>query len=149
VTTRFIKPEEVISLMDMHPLEEAVKVKGSTDFTRSELVGVLSFKLRKMSPSEAKKAIEEWLEEGLLEEREGKLFVVIEKLKEKEEAGSLLGEMVTYIARSLGWSELEVVEGVKKMRERYGDLDEVILAYLFGMENGVDMSKFRERLPEF
>ncbi|WP_367884668.1 hypothetical protein [Thermococcus sp. JCM 11816] len=70
-------------------------------------------------------------------------------MEEEKEAGSLLGEMVSYIARSLGWSELEVLEGIKKMRERYGDLDEAILAYLFGMEKGVDMSKFRDRLPEF
>lgn len=134
--------------MDMHPLEEAIKIKGSPEFTRSELVGILSFRLRRMSPTEAKKAIEEWIEEGLLEERDGKLLVVIEKLEEKKEAGSLLGEMVSYIARSLGWSELEVLEGIKKMRERYGDLDEAILAYLFGMEKGVDMSNFRDRLPE-
>lgn len=135
--------------MDMHPLEEAIEIKGSPEFTRSELVGILSFRLRRMSPTEAKKAIEEWIEEGLLEESEGKLLVVIEKLEEEKEAGSLLGEMVSYIARSLGWGELEVLEGVKKMRERYGDLDEAILAYLFGMEKGVDMSKFRDRLPEF
>ncbi len=32
------------------------------------------------------------------------------------------------------------------MRERYGDLDERVLAYLFGMDKGVDMSRFRERL---
>ncbi|WCN29377.1 DUF2240 family protein [Thermococcus kodakarensis] len=133
----------------MHPLEEAIEIKGSPEFTRSELVGILSFRLRRMSPTEAKKAIEEWIEEGLLEESEGKLLVVIEKLEEEKEAGSLLGEMVSYIARSLGWGELEVLEGVKKMRERYGDLDEAILAYLFGMEKGVDMSKFRDRLPEF
>ncbi|BAD85840.1 hypothetical protein, conserved [Thermococcus kodakarensis KOD1] len=136
-------------MMDMHPLEEAIEIKGSPEFTRSELVGILSFRLRRMSPTEAKKAIEEWIEEGLLEESEGKLLVVIEKLEEEKEAGSLLGEMVSYIARSLGWGELEVLEGVKKMRERYGDLDEAILAYLFGMEKGVDMSKFRDRLPEF
>lgn len=135
--------------MDMHPLEEAIEIKGSPEFTKSELVGILSFRLRRMSPTEAKKAIEEWIEEGLLEESEGKLLVVIEKLEEEKEAGSLLGEMVSYIARSLGWSELEVLEGIKKMRERYGDLDEAILAYLFGMEKGVDMSKFRDRLPEF
>nr|WP_209476509.1 DUF2240 family protein [Thermococcus stetteri] len=133
----------------MHPLEEAIKIKSSAEFTRSELVGILSFRLRRMSPTEAKTAIEEWIEEGLLEEREGKLFAVVEKLEEKKEAGSLLGEIVTYIARSLEWSELEVIEGIKRMRERYGDLDEVILAYLFGMERGVDMSKFRDRLPEF
>ncbi|AMQ19538.1 DUF2240 family protein [Thermococcus peptonophilus] len=132
----------------MHPLEEAIKVKGSPEFTRSELVGILSFRLRRMSPTEAKKAIEEWIEEGLLEEREGKFLVVIEKLEEEKDVGSLLGEMVSYIARSLGWNELEVLEGVKKMRERYGELDDAILAYLFGMEKGVDMSKFRDRLPE-
>ncbi|WP_297506434.1 DUF2240 family protein [Thermococcus sp.] len=130
----------------MHPLEEAVKVKGSPEFTRSELIGILSFRLRKMSPSEAKKAIAEWIEEGLLEEREGRLIVKAEALEREESGERLLGEMVSHIARSLGWSELEVVEGIKTLKKRYGDLDERILAYLFGMEKGVDMSKFRERL---
>ena len=133
-------------MMAMHPLEEAVKVKGSPEFTRSELIGILSFRLRKMSPSEAKKAIAEWIEEGLLEEREGRLIVKAEALEREESGERLLGEMVSHIARSLGWSELEVVEGIKTLKKRYGDLDERILAYLFGMEKGVDMSKFRERL---
>jgi hypothetical protein len=132
--------------MDMHPLEEAVKVKGSTEFTRSELVGILSFRLRRMSPSEAKKAIQEWLEEGLLEEREGRLVVVLERLESGYERERLLGEMVAYIARSLGWTELEVMEGIKELKERYGDLDERILAYLFGMEKGINMERFRDRL---
>lgn len=132
--------------MAMHPLEEAVQVKGSTEFTRSELVGILTFRLRRFSVSEAKELIEEWLEEGLLEEREGKLHVKIEALEKTEKPEDLLGEMVVHIARSLGWSEMEVMEGIKALRERYGDLDERILAYLFGLEKGVDMSKFRDRI---
>ncbi len=132
--------------MAMHPLEEAVKVKGSTEFTRSELIGILSFTLRRMSPGEAKKAIEEWLENGLLEERGEKLVVVLDALEAEASGEKLLGEMVAYIARSLGWSELEVMEGIKALRARYGDLDERILAYLFGLEKGVDMSKFRDRI---
>nr|WP_297500243.1 DUF2240 family protein [Thermococcus sp.] len=130
----------------MHPLEEAVKVKGSHEFTRSELVGILSFRLRRMSPAEAKKAIGGWVEEGLLEEREGKLVVRLEALEMEGSGERLLGEMISHIAHSLGWSELEVVEGIRGLKKRYGNLDERILAYLFGMEKGVDMSRFRERL---
>jgi len=133
-------------LMPMHPLEEAVQVKGSTEFTRSELVGILSFRLRRFSVSEAKEVIEEWIREGLLEERDGKLHARIEALKEAEELENLFGEMVVHIARKLGWTELEVMEGIKAMRERYGDLDEKVLAYLFGMSQGVDMSEFRDRI---
>jgi len=132
--------------MPMHPLEEAVQVKGSTEFTRSELVGILSFRLRRFSVSEAKEVIEEWIREGLLEERDGKLHARIEALKEAEELENLFGEMVVHIARKLGWTELEVMEGIKAMRERYGDLDEKVLAYLFGMSHGVDMSEFRDRI---
>ena len=132
--------------MPMHPLKEAVQVKGSTEFTRSELVGILSFRLRRFSVSEAKAVIEEWIKEGLLEEREGKLHARIEALEEAEKPENLLGEMVVHIARQLGWTELEVMEGIRALRERYGDLDERILAYLFGLEKGVDMSKFRDRI---
>lgn len=132
--------------MAMHPLEEAVRVRGSTEFTKSELVGVLSFTLRKMPPGEVKKAIEEWLEKGLLEERGEKLVVVLEALETEASGEELLGEMVAYIARSLGWTELEVMEGIKALRERYGDLDERILAYLFGLDKEVDMSRFKDRL---
>lgn len=132
--------------MAMHPLKEAVEVKGSTEFTRSELVGILSFKLRRFSVSEAKERIREWLEEGLLEEHNGMLVAKLEILEEKEKPENLLGEMVVYIARTLGWTELEVMEGIKALRERYGDLDERILAYLFGLEKGIDMSRFKDRL---
>nr|WP_297465944.1 DUF2240 family protein [Thermococcus sp.] len=130
----------------MHPLEEAVRVKGSGEFTRSELVGILSFRLGRMSPSEARRSIEEWIAEGLLEERDGLLVVRMEALEEERKNEKLLGEMISHIARALGWTELEVLEGVKALRERYGDLDERILAYLFGLEKGVDMSRFRNRL---
>ncbi|WP_366085433.1 DUF2240 family protein [Thermococcus sp.] len=132
--------------MAMHPLEEAVRVKGSGEFTRSELVGILSFRLGRMSPSEARRSIEEWIAEGLLEERDGLLVVRMEALEEERKNEKLLGEMISHIARALGWTELEVLEGVKALRERYGDLDERILAYLFGLEKGVDMSRFRNRL---
>ncbi|WP_456367788.1 DUF2240 family protein [Thermococcus sp.] len=135
--------------MDMHPLEEALRVKGSPEFGKSELVGLLSFRLGKMSPSEAKKAIQKWIEEGLLVEKEGKLIIVVEALEKTKSTASLFGELVSYIARSLGWTEFEVIEEVKKMKERYGELNEVILAYLFGLEKGVDMAKFRDRLPDF
>jgi len=110
-------------LMAMHPLKEAVEVKGSTEFTRSELVGILSFKLRRLSVGEAKRLIEEWLRDGLLEEREGKLYVRVEAIEENEPK-ALLGEMIAHIAKALGWTELEVMEGIKALRERYGDLDE-------------------------
>ena len=132
--------------MAMHPLKEAVEVKGSTEFTRSELVGILSFKLRRFSVGEAKERIKEWLEEGLLEEYNGVLVAKLDLLEEKERPENLLGEMVIYIARALGWTELEVMEGIKALRERYGDLDERILAYLFGLEKGIDMSRFKDRL---
>ncbi len=132
--------------MAMHPLKEAVEVKGSTEFTRSELVGILSFKLRRFSVGEAKERIKEWLEEGLLEEYNGVLVAKLDLLEEKERPENLLGEMVVYIARALGWTELEVMEGIKALRERYGDLDERILAYLFGLEKGIDMSRFKDRL---
>ncbi|WP_297064906.1 DUF2240 family protein [Thermococcus sp.] len=130
----------------MHPLKEAVEVKGSTEFTRSELVGILSFKLRRFSVGEAKERIKEWLEEGLLEEYNGVLVAKLDLLEEKERPENLLGEMVIYIARALGWTELEVMEGIKALRERYGDLDERVLAYLFGLEKGIDMSRFKDRL---
>ncbi len=132
--------------MAMHPLKEAVEVKGSTEFTRSELVGILSFKLRRFSVGEAKERIKEWLEEGLLEEYNGVLVAKLDLLEEKERPENLLGEMVIYIARALGWTELEVMEGIKALRERYGDLDERVLAYLFGLEKGIDMSRFKDRL---
>ncbi|NJE42773.1 DUF2240 family protein [Thermococcus sp. GR6] len=130
----------------MHPLKRAVEYKGSVEFTRSELVGIIAFSLRLMDIKATKELIEKSIESGLLEEREGKLVVNEALLEEEEASEDLFNEMVGYIAKSLGWEREEVLEGIKAMRERYGDLDEKVLAYLFGMDKGVDMAKFRERL---
>ncbi len=131
--------------MPMHPLKRAVDYKGSTEFTRSELVGILSFSLRIMGVREAKEFVNEAIEKGLLIERDGMLVVNEPALEEKSE-GDLFEEMVEHIAKSLGWEREDVLDGINSMRERYGDLDRKVLAYLFGMDRGVDMSKFRERL---
>ncbi|WP_297420647.1 DUF2240 family protein [Thermococcus sp.] len=130
----------------MHPLKRAVEYKGSAEFTRSELVGILSFTLRIMSIKEAKEFVNEAVEKGMLTERDGKLIVDETLLEEERSEGDLFEEMVGYIAKSLGWEKEDVLEGISEMRERYGDLDRKVLVYLFGMGKGVDMSKFRERL---
>ena len=130
----------------MHPLKRAVDYKGSTEFTRSELVGILSFSLRIMGVKEAKEFIAGAVKSGLLIERDGKLVVNEAALEEERKGGDLFEEMVEHIAGSLGWEREDVVEGINAMRERYGDLDKKVLAYLFGMDRGVDMARFRERL---
>jgi len=128
----------------LHPLKRAVEYKGSTEFTRSELVGILSFSLRLMDVKSAKELIEQSVKEGLLTEREGKLVVNESMLR--DEGGDPFEGMVEYISASLGWEREEVMKGIRGMRERYGDLDEKLLAYLFGMSMGLDMSRFREVL---
>jgi len=130
----------------VHPIKRAVEYKGSLEFTRSELVGILAFSLRLMDVKAAKELIENSLKSGLLEEREGKLVVNENLLEAEQESEDLFNEMVGYIASSLGWEREEVLEGIRSMKERYGDLDEKVLAYLFGMDKGVDMSRFREKL---
>ncbi|ASJ09869.1 hypothetical protein A3L12_00400 [Thermococcus sp. P6] len=128
----------------MHPLKRAVEYKGSAEFTRSELVGILAFSLRLMDVKSAKELIEQSIKKGLLTEREGKLLVNGSMLK--DEGGDPFEEMVEYISASLGWERDEVMKGIRGMRERYGDLDEKLLAYLFGMSMGLDMSRFRDVL---
>lgn len=130
----------------MHPIKRAIEYKGSSEFTRSELVGILAFSLRLMDVKSAKELIAKSLEEGLLEERDGLLVVNRAMLAEEEAEEDLFNEMVGYIAESLGWEREEVMEGIRSMRERYGNLDEAVLAYLFGMDKGVDMSRFKDRL---
>jgi hypothetical protein len=130
----------------VHPIKRAVEYKGSVEFTRSELVGILAFSLRLMDVRAAKGLIAKSLEEGLLEERGGVLVVNKALLAEEEAEEDLFNEMAAHIAGSLGWEREEVLEGIKSMRERYGDLDEKVLAYLFGMDKGVDMSRFKDRL---
>ncbi len=132
----------------MHPLESAVKVKGSTEFTRSELVGLLSFTLRLMSPGEAKKVIEEWISRGILIE-EGDILRVNEGISsEVHREGSLFDKMLEYVSSSLGWDKEEVLTALDEFSSRYGSLDRKLVLYLFALEKGIDMSRFRDRLDE-
>ncbi|AMM54990.1 DUF2240 family protein [Pyrococcus kukulkanii] len=129
------------------PLLEAVKLKGDEVFqSKSELIGILTFKLGIMGVSEAKQLISEAIEEGVVEETLEGLIVHTDLIEEEEEKRDVFGEMVEYIAKQLGVTELEVLEEVEKLRERYGNLDKKILAYLYGLEKGVDMSRFKDEL---
>ncbi|MFA4662520.1 DUF2240 family protein [Pyrococcus kukulkanii] len=129
------------------PLLEAVKLKGDEVFQgKSELIGILTFKLGIMGVSEAKQLISEAIEEGVVEETLEGLIVHTDLIEEEEEKRDVFGEMVEYIAKQLGVTELEVLEEVEKLRERYGNLDKKILAYLYGLEKGVDMSRFKDEL---
>ncbi len=132
--------------MPMHPLKRALEYKGSNEFTRSELVGVLSFTLKLMDVRSAKELIERSIVDGIIEEVSGKLVINESLLEEREGEKDFLEEMVFYIAKSLGWEVEDVLEGIKAMHERYGNLDEKVLAYIFGMDKGVDMSRFRDKL---
>ncbi|WP_456366313.1 hypothetical protein [Thermococcus sp.] len=127
----------------MHPLESAMKVKGGNRFSRRELIGLLSFTLRLMSPSEAKTSIGKWIEEGLLVEEKGELVVVEEKLGEAQD---VFEEMLDYVSSQLGWSKEETLEEAERLSERYGNLDVKLLLYLLGLDRGLDMSAFRDRL---
>ncbi|CAB49991.1 DUF2240 family protein [Pyrococcus abyssi] len=130
-------------------LLEAVKVKGDSIFsTKSELIGILAFKLGILSVGEAKDLVNKAISEGIIEETEEGLKVNVELIEEEEESKDIFGEMVEYIARQLGMSEIEVLEEIEKMKDRYGNLDKKVLAYLYGMEKGLDMEKFREDLGE-
>jgi len=130
----------------VHPLESAITYKGSKEFTKSELIGILAFKLRIMGVKEAKALIENGLRSGLLEERDGLLVVNEEVLRGEAENEDLLNAMIRHVARSLGWEVDDILKEMRSMRERYGDLDEKVLVYLLGMDKGVDMSPFKDRL---
>ena len=130
----------------MHPLESAITYKGSKEFTKSELIGILAFKLRILGVKEAKELIERGLQSGLIMERNGLLVVNEEALRGEIESEDLFNAMVKYVARSLGWDREEVLRELQSMRERYGDLDERVLVYLLGMDKGVDMSPFKDKL---
>ncbi len=130
----------------MHPLESAVTYKGSREFTRSELIGILAFKLRLMGVKEAKDLIERGLQSGLIEERDDHLVINEEILRSEIRSEDLFNAMVKHVARSLGWEMEDVLREIQSMRERYGDLDERVLVYLLGMDRGVDMSPFKDKL---
>jgi len=130
----------------VHPLESVLRVKGSGKFSKSELVGLLTFKLRIMSVGEAKEAISKWVEEGLLIEEGNLLRINLEALTQKEGEEDLFREMLSFVASQLGLDESEVLEELEKFSGRYGNLDRRLVLYLFGVEKGLDMSRFRERL---
>nr|WP_206204991.1 MULTISPECIES: DUF2240 family protein [unclassified Thermococcus] len=127
-------------------LKNAILYKGSNEFTKQELIGILVVKLRLMGVKEAKGLIEEALEKGIIEEKDGKLIINEEILEKEESEEDLFTKMVAYIARKLGWTEFEVLEDIKKFSERYGSLDKRIVAYLYGIDKGIDMSEFKDKL---
>ena len=61
------------------------------------------------------------------------LSIVATVFRRREQV--VLGKLRQTSARTLSY-----------VRERYGDLDEKVLAYLFVMDKGVDMSRFKDRL---
>ncbi|WP_324734835.1 DUF2240 family protein [Thermococcus sp. SY098] len=130
----------------MKELKNAILYKGSNEFTKQELIGILVVKLRLMSVKEAKELIEDSIERGIIEERDGKLIINEEILEKEEREEDIFTKMIAHIARKLGWSEFEVLEDIKKFSERYGTLDKRIVAYLYGIDKGIDMSKFKDKL---
>jgi hypothetical protein len=130
----------------VHPLRKVLRIKGSREFSRSELVGLLSFTLKLMSVREAKAAIEEWIGEGILEERGEVLVVNEEALSESKKKEDLFEEMVDYISSSLGIEREELISELERFAERYGYIDKRLVLYLLGLDKGLDMSRFRDRL---
>ncbi|WP_461864364.1 DUF2240 family protein [Thermococcus sp.] len=127
-------------------LRNAILYKGSNEFNKQELIGILVFTLKLMDVKSAKELIEKGIESGVIEERDGVLVINEELLESEEKKECLRDEMASYIARLLGWTEQDVLEEARKLKQRYGELDEKILVYLFGMDKGVDMSRFKDRL---
>ncbi len=130
----------------MKSLRNAILYKGSNEFNKQELIGILVFTLKLMDVKSAKELIEKGIESGVIEERDGVLVINEELLESEEKKECLRDEMASYIARLLGWTEQDVLEEARKLKQRYGELDEKILVYLFGMDKGVDMSRFKDRL---
>ncbi|KPU62845.1 hypothetical protein EP1X_07075 [Thermococcus sp. EP1] len=129
-------------------LRHAILYKGSNEFSKPELIGTLVLKLGLMDYIEAKNLVDEAIKRGIIEQRGEKLIINEEALKEVETHEDVFGEMINYIAQQLGWSHLEVLEDLEKFSERYGELDKKILAYLYGVDKGIDMSRFKDKLEE-
>jgi hypothetical protein len=127
-------------------LKDAVLFKGSNEFMKQELIGILVFKLRIMGVKEAKKLIDDAIEKGVIEVIEDKFVINTEKLEEEEEKIDVFNEMLSYIAKELGWNEFEILEELKEFSKRYGDLDKRIVLYLYGLDKGLNMFKFRDKL---
>lgn len=127
----------------MEVLRDAVALKGSNEFQKRELVAILSFNLKAMSPAQAKELIAKAIEKGVIEERDGLLVVYPERA---EGPVDVFDEMVEHVARSLGWNTDDVLDELEEFSRRYGSLDKKLVLYLMGIEKGVDMSRFKDRL---
>lgn len=127
-------------------LKDAVLFKGSNEFMKQELIGILVFKLRIMGVKEAKELIDDAIKKGVIEVIEDKFVINTEKLEEEEEKIDVFNEMLSYIAKELGWDEFEILEELKEFSKRYGDLDKRIVLYLYGLDKGLNMFKFRDKL---
>ncbi|HII67248.1 MULTISPECIES: DUF2240 family protein [Thermococcus] len=127
-------------------LRHAILYKGSNEFSKPELIGTIVLRLGLMNYMEAKNLIEEAIKRGIIEQKGDRLVIREEMLKEEEKQEDLFGEMINYIAKQLEWSHLEVLEELDKFSERYGDLDKKVVAYLYGLDKGIDMSKFKDKL---
>lgn len=130
----------------MQALKDAVLFKGSNEFMKQELIGILVFKLRIMGVKEAKELIDDAIKKGVIEVIEDKFVINTEKLEEEEEKIDVFNEMLSYIAKELGWDEFEILEELKEFSKRYGDLDKRIVLYLYGLDKGLNMFKFRDKL---
>lgn len=130
----------------MEALRHAILYKGSNEFSKPELIGTIVLRLALMNYMEAKNLIEEAIKRGIIEQKGDRLIIREEMLKEEEKQEDLFGEMINYIAKQLEWSHLEVLEELDKFSERYGDLDKKVIAYLYGLDKGIDMSKFKDKL---
>ena len=130
----------------MEALRHAILYKGSNEFSKPELIGTIVLRLGLMNYMEAKNLIEEAIKRGIIEQKGDRLIIREEMLKKEEKQEDLFGEMINYIAKQLEWSHLEVLEELDKFSERYGDLDKKVIAYLYGLDKGIDMSKFKDKL---
>ncbi|ACS90722.1 DUF2240 family protein [Thermococcus sibiricus] len=127
-------------------LRHAILYKGSNEFSKPELIGTIVLRLGLMNYMEAKNLIEEAIKRGIIEQKGDRLIIREEMLKKEEQQEDLFGEMINYIAKQLGWSHFEVLEELNKFSERYGELDKKVIAYLYGLDKGIDMSKFKDKL---
>ncbi len=99
-----------------------------------------------MNVGEAKAAIKGWIESGVLEEDSGVLRVREDILEREERKEDVFEEMLDYVVSSLGWDREEVMKAVDETSKRYGNINRKLALYLFGIEKGLNMEAFRERL---
>jgi len=124
--------------MVVHPLRKAVEVKGSTEFGRAELIGILSFRLGLFSPAEAKARVEKWIREGLLVEKEGKLFVtgdveskktpedVFEEIITKKPSANLLPGQYDEDEMGVDYQTLDAILYAMELNTPHGEIPRIL-----------------------